>query len=150
MSNSQMIFDKETIAAIYECDVLFADQDQNGDCQLSMMEFEAYVRKRAGDEKDVQSVMKEFKEIDVNNDGYIQFLEFFRAICKKKNVHLPSEINVYDKLQIYEIIQWKHITVKEKAELTAELKEMQDKIPGMLVAPLEQFHIRFAGLRLAT
>ena len=61
-----------------------------------MDEFEAYVKKRNPDEADHQSVMKEFKQMDLDDDGYIQFLEFLRAICNQKKVHLPAEISVFD------------------------------------------------------
>ncbi len=51
--------------------------DKSGDCQLSMEEFEAYVALRnTGENK--EEIMKEFKTIDTNQDGYIQFLEFLR------------------------------------------------------------------------
>ena len=110
MSHGQIIFDDKTISVIRECDNLFTDIDTNGDNQLNMNEFEAYVKKRSSTEQDHQEIMKEFHAIDLNDDGYIQFLEFFRAICNKKKLHLPAEINIFDQLQIYEIMEWRHIT----------------------------------------
>ena len=49
---SQIIFDDKYISVIRECDNLFTDIDTNGDCQLNMNEFEAYVRKRSSTEQD--------------------------------------------------------------------------------------------------
>ena len=93
-----------------------------------MSEFEAYVEKRQTDKRDTQDVLKEFREIDLDDDGYIQFLEFFRAICNKKKIYLPAEINVFDQLQIYEIMEWRHITQKDKQILLKQLSDMQNNI----------------------
>ena len=53
------------------CDALFADIDTSCDCQISVEEFKAYVRKRNKDDKDSEDVMKEFNQIDLDQDGYI-------------------------------------------------------------------------------
>ena len=41
-----MEFTDDITFQIHQADTIFAQIDQNGDCQLSLQEFEAYVAKR--------------------------------------------------------------------------------------------------------
>ena len=52
-----------------------------------MEEFEAYVAQNNKDE-DKDEILRQFKEMDNNEDGYIQFIEFFRATLKNQDIHL--------------------------------------------------------------
>jgi len=86
------------VKQVHQCDTLFTDIDTVGDCQISLLEFEAYVQKRNPDKEDHDEVMKEFRKIDINQDGYLDFLEFLRACCLKNGVPMPYELNVHDKV----------------------------------------------------
>ena len=66
--------------------------------------------------------------IDLDHDGQLQFLEFLRAICLKESIVFPQELSVLDRLRIYEIIEFRHISAKEKAELLAAMTTMQKAI----------------------
>ena len=83
--------------------------DKDGDGQISMEEFEQHVNKINAKE-DKEAVMKEFIQMDTNQDGYIQFIEFLRASCMKQNIVLPDKLSIYDMLRIGEIIDYNHIT----------------------------------------
>ena len=63
-----MEFTDELIFEIQVCDRLFKTIDKDGDCQLSLDEFEAYVKQRNSDE-DAEMVMSEFRKIDNDGDG---------------------------------------------------------------------------------
>ena len=102
------------IKQIHQCDTLFTAIDTTKDCQLSMAEFKAYVKKRNPDEADHEEVLNKFKKMDLSGDGFIQFLEFLRAVCKENGVWMPKDLTIYDKLQIYELMEFRHITKKEK------------------------------------
>ena len=52
--------------------------------------------------------------MDYNNDGVISFTEYLRALCKKSGVYIVPELSTIDKVQIYQIIEFKHMTDKEK------------------------------------
>ena len=41
------------------------------------------------------------KNIDIGGDGNIQFIEFLRASCIKKDLYIPEDISIFDKLRIY-------------------------------------------------
>ena len=41
-----MEFTDDITFQIHQCDTIFSQIDQNGDCQLNIHEFEAYVSKR--------------------------------------------------------------------------------------------------------
>ena len=45
-----MELSSDLIFQIYQCDTIFSRIDQNGDCQLSMKEFEDYVHNRNTEE----------------------------------------------------------------------------------------------------
>ena len=53
--------------------------------------------------------MKKFKEIDLGNDGFITFLEFFRACCAQRKIYLPDPLTFVDKLKIYQCDKYEHI-----------------------------------------
>lgn len=80
-----------------------------------------YVAKRNKNIEHQEEVLKEFKQIDLNQDGQLQFVEFLRAICLKDGIVFPMELSVLDRLRIFEIIEFRHISASEKAELLAEL-----------------------------
>ena len=83
-----MEFNDELLFEIQVCDTLFKNIDKDGDCQLSLIEFETYVRKR-NDEEEAENILKDFKTIDIGGDGNIQFIEFLRAACIKKDLYIP-------------------------------------------------------------
>ena len=118
-------FSDKFIKEVHTCDTLFADIDTSCDCQISMDEFKAYVAKRNPDMNDQEAVLKEFKQIDLNEDGQIQFLEFLRAICLKEGLMVPDELTPVDKLRIFEIIEFRHISANEKVELLKDLANIQ-------------------------
>ena len=62
--------------------------------------------------------------MDTNQDGYIQFIEFLRASCMKQNIVLPDKHSIYDMLRIGEIIDYKHMTQKEKQGLVALIYDL--------------------------
>ena len=54
-----MELSSDLIFQIYQCDTIFSKIDQNGDCQLSLKEFEDYVHKvNMGDGHSCDTVMK--------------------------------------------------------------------------------------------
>ena len=69
--------------------------------------------------------MRDFKNIDVAGDGNIQFIEFLRAACIKKDICIPLDISIFDKLRIYQVIEYRHITEKEIEELNSELETIK-------------------------
>ena len=90
-----------------------------------MDEFTAYVKKRNPKAHDQEEVLKEFKQIDLNQDGQIQFLEFLQAICLKEGILMPNNLSTLDKLRIYEIIEFRHISADEKIQILQEISQIQ-------------------------
>ena len=43
----------------------------------------------------------------------------------EKDIYIPHDIDIYDKLKIYQIIDYRHITKKEVAEINAELENIK-------------------------
>lgn len=80
---------------------------------MSLDEFENYVAKR-NNKEDRDEIMREFRNIDTSGDGYIQFLEFLRASCNNSAVYMPDELSLYDKLRIFEIVEFRHITKEDQ------------------------------------
>ena len=122
---------------VQQCDTLFTDMDTVGDCQISQEEFRSYIKKRNPEKDDFEEISKKFKTIDTSKDGYISFLEMLRSVCEDSHTPMPSELSIYDKLQIYESIEYRHITPKEKASVSKELEALQSKFgestgPSML------------------
>ena len=111
-----MDFNDDLLFEIQCCDTLFKTIDKDGDCQLSYSEFEAYVTKRNSHEE-AENILRDFKNIDIGGDGNIQFIEFLRAACIKKDLYIPEDISIFDKLRIYQVIDYRHITKKEMEEL---------------------------------
>ena len=93
-----------------------------------MAEFEAYVKKRNPDQADHDDIMKEFKKIDISGDGYIQFLEFLRAVCKKNDVYMHKQLDSFEKVQIFELIEYRHIADKDRKKLSEEVAQLYDNI----------------------
>ena len=93
-----------------------------------MDEFTAYVKKRNPKAHDQEEVLKEFKQIDLNQDGQIQFLEFLQAICLKEGILMPNNLSTLDKLRIYEIIEFRHISADEKIQILQEISQIQGQI----------------------
>ena len=104
--------------------------DTVGDCQISQEEFRAYIKKRNPDQDDSEAILKRFKAMDIAKDGYISFLEMLRSICEDSHTPMPSELSLYDKLQIYESIEYRHITPKEMDKVSKELAQLQSKFGG--------------------
>ena len=72
--------------------------------------------------------MKEFREIDDDGCGFIQFLDFLRATCKKGGVHLPARLSAFEKLAIFEIIEFRHISEREADELRDGLRGAEEAL----------------------
>ena len=111
------MFSEAFIKQVHICDTLFTNIDTRGDNVLHRDEFEAYVKKNNPTEKDYDEIMKEFNIIDTDHDGFIQFHEFLRATCLKNNIFIKPELDIYDRLQIAEIVEYRHISEPEKKEL---------------------------------
>ena len=77
-------------------------------------------------------MLKDFKGIDLDHDGYIQFLEFLRTLCNRQGVHMPASLSLADTLQIYQAIEWRHITAADRKSLVNELEEIQHQIDPSL------------------
>ena len=92
-----------------------------------MQEFEAYVSKR-NSAQDKQSVLKQFKRADTDNNGYIDFVEFLRASCSKSGIQIPMNLNIHDELRIFETCEWRHINAEKKAYLLSELESMKNNV----------------------
>ena len=59
-------------------------------------------------------------------------MEFLRANCKKKGVFMPLDLCIHTKLMIYELVDYRHMTDKERQELNADLTDLQRRVdPGM-------------------
>ena len=58
-------------SVVLQSDTLFTDIDKKGDHQISLQEFEAYVKRKNPDEADQKQIMKEFLEIDLDHDGQL-------------------------------------------------------------------------------
>ena len=124
---------EDLVALMYNCDNIFTKIDQTKDCQLSLKEFEDYVHKRqGGGQQSKDSVLEEFKKIDLARNNYIQFLEFLRAACNKDGIYLPYDLTLYDRLKLYEVIDYKHITVLEKKEIINDLTNLQYEVDKSL------------------
>ena len=63
--------------------------------------------------EEAKHILKDFKTIDIGGDGNIQFIEFLRAACIKKDMYIPEDMSIFDKLRIYQVIDYRHITKKE-------------------------------------
>ena len=122
------MFSDAFIKQVHTCDTMFTNIDTRGDNVLHQDEFEAYVRKTNKDQSDFDHIMKEFNLIDSNHDGLIQFDEFLRALCLKGNIYMKPELDVYDRLQIAEMVEYRHISASEKVELLKAIENCRASV----------------------
>ena len=98
--------------------------DVNNDNRISQQEFQMYIKKRNPEQDDQEQILKEFRALDINHDGYFYFLDFLRAVCHKNGVYLQKNLTLFEKLQIFKVVEYRHISDLEKAELMAGLQEV--------------------------
>ena len=71
MTHSHNFITEDFKSVLLQSDTLFTDIDKKGDHQISLQEFESYVKRKNPDEADQKQILKEFYEIDLDNDGQL-------------------------------------------------------------------------------
>lgn len=89
-----------------ELEKTFKALDKNGDGKLSRQELiDGYTQTFKSEELAKAEVDKIMKEIDVDNNGYIEYSEFLLASCNKKKAlsteNLKTAFNMFDQVSIY-------------------------------------------------
>ena len=130
MANQQQDFNSDFIKEIRMADRLFGDIDTKKNNVIELDELKAYIAKKNPEQADADAVFKEFNEMDYNNDGVISFTEYLRALCKKSGVYIVPELSTIDKVQIYQIIEFKHMTDKEKTEIKDAISILMKEMDG--------------------
>ena len=57
-----------------------------------------------------------------------------RAACNREGVYLPYHLTLYDRLRLYEVIDYKHITVAEKKQIINDITNLQYEVDKSLRA----------------